>query len=421
MEPLPSQPPSPTSEPLSQEPITDTPAHPIGQVINPSVTPSVSEQPSPPIPEVAEITPPLTANNPAAVGEGISGPETYTVSPAMGTNDTEIFSLDAGAKKKKRFIKAPLIIAGLAVFVLLASSAGAYFGYYVPNKPENVLAKAVSNSLAESQITTTGSIDSSSNGIAGRVDYTVAVNEASHAVDLKLNASISGVKIPIEVVVINKNLYFKVGDLSSLQGLLSQLAGANNAEVKNLADQINKTITNQWIEVDSTLIKEAKLDCLASFPASFSQSDIQALQNAYKSNPFIAISSHSSEKVNGAKATKYQLSVDDNTLSTFDLNSSGYFKQLNSCLKKTSPGSNLNLKSLKDGDKTPVTIWVDNATKRIIKYSVVSTAKDKSKGVDGSVSGIVNYGQVNISQPANAKPVLNLLNEIQLPSTFSGL
>src|SRR4051812_9207749 len=46
---------------------------------------------------------------------------------------------------KRRLYKKPMVIALAAVLVLAGGSAAAYFGYYMPNQPENIWASALSN------------------------------------------------------------------------------------------------------------------------------------------------------------------------------------------------------------------------------------------------------------------------------------
>jgi len=383
---------------------TDQPAHAPGQVIGP--TGAVSSETNSPAPAP-----------PAIVGErpmGVVMPE-----QSMGgvINGQIMGQTDSTSKSRRRFAKKPALISLAAIFILLGGSAAAYFGYILPNKPENVLAKALSNSLSQHQVTTKGTLDVTSGGITTKIEYTAATNEDSHATSLNLNATISGVNIPLEIISAKGNVYFKVGDLSSLEGIANQFIGDSSPSIKTLEDKINKSVTNQWISVDSTLIKEAKLDCLANFPASFSQTDIKSLKAAYANAQFATISSHSADVVNGVKTTKYEVKIDDNVLSRFNLNGTSYFKNINDCLKKADPSSKLDLSSSKDGDITPITLWVDSA-KRIVKYSSLSTAK--AKGIEGDITGTITYGDVNISEPANAKPVLNLLNEINLNSLFGG-
>jgi hypothetical protein len=402
MEPTPSQPPSSPPQPNEADSANAAPAHPAGQVIAPTgiVVPPESPQPLPSNP---------AAPQPQAFTGAIVSAETYTNMPQT----------DSGRRFKRPRLKGPLTLAALAVLLLLGGSAAAYFGYYVPNKPENVLAKSFSNSLAEHEFMTQGTLNATSSGISTKIEYTASANEDTHTADLKLNATISGVNIPLEIISAKGNYYFKIGDLSSLEGIINTMLGSSNPDFTKLEDQINKSISDQWISIDSTLVKEAKLDCLAGFPAPFSQSDITSLKTAYAKNSFATIASHTADTVNGIKAAKYEVNINDDSLSKLNLNQTPYFKNLNSCLNSTGSVNALNLSSVKDGDTTPVTVWVDKSTKRIIKYAGKSTSKDKAKGVEGDVSGTISYGKVNIAAPANSKPVLSLLNELGLSDLIS--
>jgi len=346
-------------------------------------------------------------------GTAVTGVETYT-SPAYTGGQVS----NQQKTGKRRLPGKSMLAAALAVLVILGGSAAAYFGYYVPNKPENVLAKGLQNSLSQHQIITEGTADITSSGVSSKVDYTAKIDADSHSVDLNLNATVSGVKVPLDLISTKGNLYFKVGDLTSLEGVISQLIGGGSSEITDLENQINKDVANQWIEVDSTLIKEAKLDCLSGYPAPLSDADVQALTNSYKQKPFAVVTSHSTDTVNGASAYKYQLSIDDDKAAGLNLSSSAYFKKLTTCLNQGDSSVPANLNSLKDGDKTPITIWVDKKSKLIVKYASQSTAKDKSSGTEGSLSGTIKYQKVNIAAPSNAKPFMNLLNDLNLNSLF---
>lgn len=379
---------------------TETPPAPDHTADNTNAAPTVVTPSAPDLPPAAPV--------PSPVGTVI-GHSPQVVPP----------KLSFFAKFKKPALLIPLA----AIIVLGTGAAGAYFGYYVPNKPQNILAKSFQNTLAQHQATTQGTFELTSSGVSGKVDYTVQMDADAHSVDANLKTTISGVNIPVEILSSGGNLYVKVGDLTTLEGLVDTYLGAETgASLKPTEDKIIKAVTNQWIEIDSTLIKEAKLDCLTAYPAPFSQSDIRGLANSYKTNQFVTISSRTSDTVNGAPAYKYQLSIDDNTAAKYNLNDSAYFKKLSACLNQ-GKNTSLNLNSLKDGDKTPVTVWVDKKTKLIVGYASVSTAQDKTKGVTGSLTGTINYGKVSIKAPANAKPVLNLVSELglgDLVSSFTG-
>lgn len=384
---------------------TPLPAHEPGQVIGPSQSAPPVSPASPSPPEPMGQAP---ADRPAAVAVPTAQ------SGVMVNGQPVSFNEQQNLQSKRRFRPSKKLLVPLtAALVLLGGTAAAYFGYVVPNKPQNVLAKAVQNSLLAQSLTTTGTLDVTSSGVSGKINYTAKVDNSKHAVDLNLDTTVSGVDIAVELLSANGNLYFKLGDLTTLEGLINQFGSAFGANTQQFGAKLNKALANQWIVVDSTLLKETELSCLTNYPAQFSQADVQALSNSYKKDQFATIASHSSDTVDGQAATKYQININDNKLSTLDLNGVGYFKNLNNCVKSSTLTGGLNLNSLKDNDTTPLTLWADKS-KKIIKYASQSTSKDQKNGVSGNLSGTVSYGPVNIQAPAKAKPVLNLVNDLGL-------
>lgn len=400
--------------PGASGPEGQAPANSAGQVIAPG---GLSGTPSPGIPSgysgSAPSAAPKVNERPIAVANPGQTPGVLANGQYMSANSREIAGMG-----KKRFGKKALV-ALAAVLVLLGGSAAAYLGYYLPNKPENVLAKAAENSLEAHQAKITGLLDITSSGISSRVDYTIAMDEDNHATDIKADTTISGVKIPLELMTVKGNLYFKIGDLSTIESLINGFVAANSPDVMKLEKQINSKITNQWIEVDNTLIKEAKIGCLMNYPTAVSQTDIQSLAKSYSGSPFVTINSHSPDTVNGADAIKYELQINDNKLAGVDLSGAGYVKNLNSCLKSIDPASSVDLSSFKDNDTTPITLWVDKSDKKIVKFASQSTAKDKTNGVQGALSGTITYGDVNIQPPAKSVPLLKLLSDLGLGDIFN--
>ncbi len=378
-------------QPIPQNP--ESPADNPARIVTPGATVAPTAGTPPPL--SSDITP----DRPLAVAGVPMGPSGTPPQVVLNTQSQRGFSKLLKGKK--------LLLPAIIALSVLGGSAGAYFGYYVPNKPENILAKSLQNTLNQHQFTNTGNLNITSGGVSGKVDYKVAVNEDAHTTDSKLTITVNGVNFPVEVITAEGNAYFKVGDLSSLEGVLSQFLGPDSS-LKSTEDKIVKDVTNQWFTVDSTLLKEAKLDCLANFPDSFSADDINSLKKSYSKNQFATITGHSPDSVNGAAAIKYEITINDDALAKYDVNSSGYIKRLASCLNQGKP---LNISSVKDGDTLPITVWVDKKTKNIVKYSSKSTAKDKTNGTTGDLSGTIDYSAVNITEPAGAKPVLSLLND----------
>lgn len=368
---------------------------------------------------------PAAADVPRPPGQAVNPADIYPsepgTAPAAPSATVKPLDVAVSPKPKRRLPKKPLIIAAAAVLLLAGGSAAAFYGYYVPNRPASILAKSFTNTLSQRQFTTSGTLNYASGGTAAKIDYAAAVNEDTKATDVKMNMTISGVSIPLETLSAKGNFYFKVGNLSSAEGLANGLLGGDSPSLKSLENKLNKDISNQWISVDSTLTSEAKLSCLGNYPAPFAQSDIDSLKSAYQKDPFVRIIGVSSDTVNGQNAVKYDLNINDNSLSRLNLPTTGYFKSLSDCLKQISPSAKLDLSSLKDDDNTKLTVWTDKASKRIVKYSSQSSAKDKTKGVTGDVTGTISYGSVNITPPSSSKPVLNVISDLGLTDLLNGL
>jgi hypothetical protein len=393
---------------LPEQPIEEpVVSHSPGQVFGPgdSSAPGTSFSATPPPVPID----PMPTDRPMAVASMDSiYPTVHSGLVATGPTETV---------KSRRFSKKKLLILASAFLVVLGSGASAFFGYYVPSKPQNVLVKAINNTLSQHQFTTTGTLDVTSSDVSGKVDYTIKADSDNHATDSQLDITISGVKVPLELVTVKGNVYFKFGSLSGLSGVLNGLLG-DSSQAKSYQDQLNSKVANQWVEADSTILKEAKISCLGDYPAPFSQFDIKALQNAYKQNQFVTITSRGADSVNGQSAYKYQLQIDDNKLANFDPSGSDYFKRLKTCLNSVDQGSS-GVNSLKDNDKTPLTLWVDKKTKTIVKYASQATSQDKKNGVDANLIGMISYGKVNISAPANPKSVMDLLGDLDLSALDS--
>lgn len=185
------------------------------------------------------------------------------------------------AAPKKRGMKSKLLVVVIAAVLLLGGGgAGAYFGLYVPNKPENIWKSAMSNSgkvydeavkyvgkdHAQKAMKIEGSYD-----LDGAVESDGKVTGEWQGLNGQLNGEVSaaGLKVGFDTRTIkatddSSDLYFK---LTGLQGLGSLLGGGEMAETLN-------GLNNQWFVVDHTLIEQA---ASAGGSADYSQQDVKAL------------------------------------------------------------------------------------------------------------------------------------------------
>lgn len=393
VEPAQTEAPVEATPPAAPEALAPTAAN-VPEAPDPApATPEPAAEPAPQAPE--PVTPTVQASDNAAVTSGAVEPT------------------PAASGKKRRLPKAVLLVAALVV-VLGGAASAAYFGYVVPNKPENVLKTAFENTLAQRNISSVTSFEtsptSSSGGLAVKVDAKTASNLDSKAADVNLNLTMTGINLPVELRLVDQNLYIKAGDLSTISSLVETFAPGAGSAVKSLAG----SLSNKWIEVDSTLLKQAGATCVLDSAWTVNKTDVTLLENMYQTNQFITIKSHVSDSVNGKAAEKYELAMNDNKFASYAKNLSqlSALKDMQKCggSKYKQPDTS----SLADGDTTPITVWVDSSTKRIVKLSTHSTSQDNTKShFQGTLTSTLSYDPVTVAAPTGAEPALQVITDLE--------
>ncbi|HEY5442086.1 MAG TPA: hypothetical protein VIJ68_00955, partial [Candidatus Saccharimonadales bacterium] len=299
----------------------------------------------------------------------------------------------------KRSFK-PLLIALIAILIVGVGSAAAYVGVVIPNKPANVLRTAFLNTIQEKQVSTTGTVDAG----GFKATFSTAANTTAKAIDAKVNLTISGVTFPVEGRLIGHNFYFKVGDLTTIANLLS----AYSPNASSIAQTLNTQVANKWIVVDSTIIdQEAPLKCALDINWGLTSADIQLLGNQYGQHPFSSIQSTSTDQVNGKAAEKFALSISNAELNSFGngaINIS-IVKNLEKCSSDFKSG----VTPSNDKRHTPLTVWVDKGSKRIVQVAF-------QDGSTGSATVKLSYTPVSITAPSNPEPVLQLISTLESAS-----
>jgi hypothetical protein len=377
-------------------------------------------------PQTAQQTPSLSPApvEPQATGTGMSTTTPVTTStPPQQTGQTPVgpsFNQQQAKPKNKKVLKLVAVVA-VALLLIGGGSAAAYFGYVVPNKPENILQDAFVNTLKQQQVNYDGSVtidpvDPKAEDATPSMKLTFKGqgDNTKHAGSGVFKVTVSGVDFSFEVRYVDQNLYFKLGDVATLKAVLTPYFG-DYPGLGVAFDTASKKLSNQWLEVDSTLLSQAGGSCVLNAKTAFSDSDIKLLQDQFKNNPFIKVDSHANDTVNGKAAQKYQLSIDDNQGAKYfkSIKNLSIIKEIDKC---TNDGASdaLDDPTLADGDKTPVTVWVDKATKRIVKLGFATTDQDAKKdNMKGVADVTLSYGAVNVTAPEGAKPALQVLSELQ--------
>ncbi len=303
-----------------------------------------------------------------------------------------------------------------ALLVVVGGSAAAYYAVVVPNKPENVLKKAISNTALQKKAKFDGKISYESTDPAAslkavNVTFNGAADTDANNFGTAFEITASGAKLPIEVRHVDKSVFFKIGDLGSIKGL----AQAAAPEYGTVVDTLNKKIANQWVEVDETLLKQANADCALNTSFALSQEDIDILQKRFDQVPFASVKSTSDDTVNGHSAIKYEINIDDNKGAEYvkGLDELPLVKKIKQCNPSSQQSATDTTKSLADNDITPLTLWVDKDSKQIVKLAGQSTKQDETKDkFKATFEVTLQYGQASVTKPDGAKPFMEVFGDL---------
>lgn len=308
--------------------------------------------------------------------------------------------------KKSRLIS--LIVLGT---VLVGSvSAAAYYGVVAPNKPENILKTAIEKQLQKQQATAKGTLNmdfkKEDSGLKNMlVTFNGANDTAKKAFSADLELAASGAKVPLEVRGIDNSLFFKVGDLSSVKGLAALAGGPESIA---FVDVISSKVSNQWLEVDQTLLKQINTECTTSIFGGFSQQDIDEIMKVYGENSFLSVKSKTAEQVEGRDATRYDLSLDKARADQFGekLGDTQAIKRIKACSgSMANQGDDPQADVSQDADVS-MAVWVD-ADKNLRQLEIKSSDDETAS----TVTIIFTDDQVNVQKPEGAKPIMEVLGD----------
>lgn len=378
--------------------------------------PAVAGAPSPGQQPIDTTPPP-----PVVVSGGFNGgtPNTPTVSGVPPTQPVSVTpsmpapnAVPPAVPKKLR--RKTLLIGVATILVLAVGSAAAYVGIVLPNEPINVLKQAMVNSLEQTQVNFTGTLHAASAGGSSTipsvdVSLSGAENATAKTSDVTFGVGVEGVKLSIEALLANQNLYLKAGDLSTLAGLIS----AADPSSASLVNTVSQTLSNQWIEVDKALLEQANLSCVLNTSFTVNQADVNLITSDYSKHGFLTVEKSTGVTVGNQAADEFNVNIDDNKFASFvgGLSGLSYVKSLDSC----QPGAAKGLTNVKgDGQQTPLTVWVSKSNKRIIQLSYTTTSAVQAKSHEqGTFTLALNYNPVTITAPTNAEPAMQVVTQLE--------
>lgn len=327
----------------------------------------------------------------------------------------------APAKPKKNNRLKLAILAAVVAVVVLGGGAAAYFGVIVPNQPDNKLKKAVENLSKQDTTTLKGSIKVTADGTSANIAINMLhVDPAQKVALADVAVTVSGITVPAEIRYVDNNLYLKLGDLSTIKSLASAYVD------KAVVNQMVSKLSNQWVEIDETVLDQATSSADASSKCS-SEETIAKTRAAMNDTLNLATSDNSKvytinkvskEDVDGEATTKLELSLDKTKLKELGTTSEDLqsVKDLEKCLNTDE--STATSQEADNGEITTFNVWIDGA-KHIKRFEVGmdTTSSDNQKASTTIDMTMVNDAPT-VEKPSGAKPFMQLVGELQ--SLFYG-
>jgi hypothetical protein len=380
---------SPPSPEVPQTPDPEPPAAPaeLGQVVNPVITP----QPLTPSTSQPVVIGPTPGAGPQP------GPEVYTSTPP------EIISANSQPPGKTKLYKKPLLAVPLALLVLLAGSAGAYFGYYVPNQPQNIWKTALTRTgkgydkltqyavtqfKADSGLKLDGKFQTS--GFFSS-DGTFSGDSDKDNGEFTASVSAGGVKVNTDVRLLKSStstpdIYFKI---DGIQGLGDLVSGFIGPQYKNAINNLN----GKWYFIDHSLFDQ--ISSGNGNNLQISSADVNSVlkaigdaskQNVFTSDPdkmaFTVKKEVGKEKQDGRSVYHYVAGINKDNLKDYinalcdNLKQSNLKKYFNGDAQSTADaiGCSTASKSVDNFDTSRTAdVWVDLHTKLIHKVRITDT------------------------------------------------
>lgn len=339
-------------------------------------------------------------------GAGQSSDDDDSFSPPAPRPGEDVAAVPPAApvRSGKKKLSLLAIIVGIIVLVLGASAA-AYFAYYLPNQPENILKSALANSFAKDKVTSVhfnGEIntkDADNQGLS--VGFKGATGQQGQ---LDMTAEIDAMLTTIAVDVRSldgKTLYAKVGGLEGLPELLGATDGPAAAGYASLL----ATIDDQWYEINQSLLKEV---LGTSFDGGLlTNEDRQKLAQAYDKHPFLKVQeTYADEKINGHDSYHYKVAIDNDALKSFVKDLKDAKLSLFTLNQAVVDGINDTIDQT-DFSKYPVEVWIAKDSKMFTQFKQTVQQGDTTTDIRLTIT---DYNKTfTVEKPEDAKSILEIV------------
>lgn len=331
--------------------------------------------------------------------------------PVVETSSDQTTSPQPTKKVKPK----ALIIAVVALVLLMAVSAGAYFGIIVPNKPENQLKTALVNLSQTRQARLDGKIDFKSSKEGGQsfaVDYELKANMDTEQFGLKGDVGLNGMSFPYEIRGVEENLYFKVGGLDNLQNLIDPEADPTSS----MLYAMYSNISDQWYVLDRSFMQDLGTsdECLEKVDFKINNDDANKIKKSYEKHPLFKVKASSKENLGNESVTKLEVEASEKeTAKNFfnELKSLDIVKKIEKCLDDVEETTGQETKELEKAKDQKITIYITK-DKKIKKIETSATEEDGTT----TMTINFNYENVSVEKPSDAKPLQELFGGL-----FGGL
>lgn len=446
----PLEPNLPPKQPFDQP--LPPPQQPFGQPVAspPSSTPSSpSANSQPPIQNV-----PLTQNQPQAFNPQQpsaeiepSQPLTFDTNPPANPHvfsNPQIQSFNSQnynpRKKRKKLIKLMSIV--LAIFIL-AGGVGAYaYTTMMNNKPEKVLADALSNSMKDlldrkpakaiGKLTYEFKGDDNSKVTLDYQSKTAndnSSNEATMRIEYdKVDVTVKGA---VMVFTADQEVYFKFDDLKNSVKQLASSVPDYEPMVASLDPLLTK-LDGRWIRVDKKALTELGMSkseqeidkCSDAFTKlRISDQDKKQVKDIFLANQFaIASEKLSKENIDGESSYHYKLDLNEKASVNFakEIIKLESFKTVQKACEIKQEDLDRELKSIEDtakeqkkGDQPqPVfELWVGSKTRRPTKVKVTMDDKELTMELIANIK--IDAKDVSVEKPKDSTSIMELKQEIE--------
>ncbi len=309
----------------------------------------------------------------------------------------------APKSKKKGLLMG--LIAGAAVLVLGGGAAAAYFGYVVPNKPENILKTSLANMLNGDMKSYyfDGSVDVTEKSSDQTITATLT-GKANDQGAMELNVNVDAVitKITFDVRSVDGSaIYVRMGGLDGLPELLSS---TGDAQAESYAPII-ATLNNQWFEINKSILSQLGID----LNSKASEAEMQKMAQLYEQHQFLAVKQKlADETIKGMSSYHMQVVVDKDQLKQYlqgmidaKLESLAKSKDALDSLKKSLADSKT------DFSKYPIDLWIAKDKKLIdqVKFSFSDDEASATLRVT-----MFDFGKsVSVEKPTGTKSILDVI------------